>query len=40
MKITIQDVSSVNNRTQRTKLTIDLATAPYAIGSIWQRKRA
>lgn len=31
MKITIQDVPSVDNRTQRTKPALDLATAPYAI---------
>jgi putative oxidoreductase len=31
MKITIQDIPSVDDRTQRTKPTIDLATAPYAI---------
>ena len=31
MKITIQDVRSVDNRTQRTKPALDLATAPYAI---------
>ncbi|WP_373539123.1 DoxX family protein [Chamaesiphon sp.] len=31
MKITIQDVRSVDNRAQRTKPTIDLATAPYTI---------
>lgn len=31
MKITIQDVRSVDNRTQRSKPTLDLATAPYAI---------
>jgi putative oxidoreductase len=31
MKITIQDVRSVDDRRQRTKPTIDLATAPYAI---------
>ena len=31
MKITIQDIPSVDDRTQRTKPTIDIATAPYAI---------